>query len=58
MKNVINNNDSAYFYYSSLIRAIPNSEAAAIVMQKVEEYEIFNKTNVQDTSGVNKNTPA
>ncbi len=52
-ENVIFNNDSAYFYYSSLVKTVPNSEAAAIVMQKVEEYEIFNKTNIQDTTGTN-----
>lgn len=52
-ENIIYNNDSAYYYYSSLVRGIPNSEAAAIVMQKVEEYETFNKTNIKDTSGTN-----
>ncbi|MEO8513185.1 MAG: tetratricopeptide repeat protein [Ignavibacteria bacterium] len=56
-ENVINNNDSAYLYYSSLIKAIPNSEAAAMVMQKVEEYENFNKTNVKDTTGINNKAP-
>lgn len=50
-ENIIYNNDSAYFYYSTLVKGVPNSEAAAIVMQKVEEYETFNKTNVIDTTG-------
>lgn len=50
-ENIIYNNDSAYYYYSSLVKGVPNSEAAAIVMQKVEEYETFNKTNIIDTSG-------
>ncbi len=56
-ENVIYNNDSAYLYYSSLVKGIPNSEAAAMVMQKVEEYETFNKTNIKDTTGINNNTP-
>ena len=55
-ENVLYKNDSAYYYYSSLVKGIPNSEAAAMVMQKVEEYETFNKTNVIDTTGIN-NTP-
>lgn len=50
-ENVVYNNDSAYFYYSSLVKGSPNSEAAAIVMQKVEEYELFNKQEPIDTSG-------
>jgi len=50
-ENIFYNNDSAYYYYSSLVKGVPNSEAAAMVMQKVEEYETFNKTNVIDTSG-------
>jgi tetratricopeptide (TPR) repeat protein len=50
-ENIIYNNDSAYYYYSTLVKGVPNSEAAAIVMQKVEEYETFNKTNVIDTTG-------
>ena len=52
-ENIVYNNDSAYYYYSSLVKGVPNSEAAAIVMQKVEEYETFNKTNVIDTTGTN-----
>ena len=52
-ENIIYNNDSAYFFYSSLVKDAPNSEAAAIVMQKVEEYETFNKSNVIDTTGTN-----
>ncbi len=56
-ENIIYNNDSAYYYYSSLVKDVPNSEAAAMVMQKVEEYETFNKTNVIDTSssGIRQN---
>jgi hypothetical protein len=30
------------------------SEAAALVVRKVDEYNEFYKTNVQDTSGLNK----
>ena len=52
-ENIVNNNDSAYMFYSMLVKDVPNSEAAAVVMQKVEEYENFNKTNLQDTSGTN-----
>ena len=50
-ENALFNGDSAYYYYSSLVKEIPNSETAAMVMLKVEEYENFNKT-LQDTSGV------
>ncbi|HMQ80213.1 MAG TPA: tetratricopeptide repeat protein [Ignavibacteria bacterium] len=50
-ENAIYNNDSAYFYYSALVKGAPNSEAAAIVMQKVEEYELFNRQEPIDTSG-------
>lgn len=56
-ENVLNHNDSAYYYYSSLVKSIPNSEAAAMVMQKVEEYETFNKTNIIDTSGIKNINP-
>ncbi len=52
-ENVLGKNDSAYYYYSSLVKAIPNSQAAAIVMQKVTEYESFNKTNSPDSSLMN-----
>ena len=58
-ENVLGKNDSAYYYYSALVKATPNSQAAAIVMQKVTEYESFNKSNVPDTSLMNspENTP-
>ncbi|HRF66773.1 MAG TPA: tetratricopeptide repeat protein [Ignavibacteria bacterium] len=56
-ENIVNNNDSAYYYYSMLVKEKPNSEAASIVMQKVGEYEEFNKVNNTDTSGVNSQTP-
>lgn len=49
-ENILRKSDSAYFYYSSLVKAVPNSEAAAMVMLKVEEYETFNVSPV-DTSG-------
>ncbi|MBE2219139.1 MAG: tetratricopeptide repeat protein [Ignavibacteria bacterium] len=49
-ENVLNQNDSAYYYYSALVKTTPNSQAAAIVMQKVTEYESFNKTNAPDSS--------
>lgn len=49
-ENVLNKSDSAYYFYSSLIKTLPNSEAAAKVMLKVEEYEAFNISPV-DTSG-------
>jgi len=49
-ENVLMKSDSAYYYYSSLLQAMPNTEAAAMIMQKVEEYETFNKNPV-DTSG-------
>jgi TolA-binding protein len=60
-ENVLMKSDSAYLYYSSLIKSVPNSEAAAIVTLKVEEYESFNNTlidtsgtqNVKDSTGVN-----
>lgn len=53
-ENVLGKNDSAYYYYSSLVKTIPNSQAAAIVMQKVTEYETFNKTNLPpDSNSVN-----
>lgn len=54
-ENIFNRNDSAYIYYSSLVKGIPNSEAAAMVMQKVEEYENFNKTNLVDSTGIKNN---
>jgi tetratricopeptide (TPR) repeat protein len=49
-ENILGKNDSAYFYYSSLVKSNPNSQAAAIVMKKVSEYETFNTTNVPDSS--------
>ena len=52
-ENVLGKNDSAYYYYSSLVKTIPNSQAAAIVMQKVTEYETFNKTSIPDSSQTN-----
>lgn len=52
-ENVLGKNDSAYYYYSSLVKTIPNSQAAAIVMQKVSEYETFNKSNMPDSSQMN-----
>ncbi len=54
-ENVLMKPDSAYFYYSALMKNAPNSQAAAIVMEKVSEYESFNKTPV-DTSGVKTDT--
>lgn len=52
-ENVLNSNDSAYYFYSMLVKDKPNSEAAAMVMQKVEEYETFNNVNKTDTTGSN-----
>ncbi|MBZ0204069.1 MAG: hypothetical protein K8I03_13720 [Ignavibacteria bacterium] len=58
-ENVLFKNDSAYLYYSTLMKNSPNSEAAAMVMQKVEEYETFNKLPLNvDTSGVKTDTNA
>lgn len=54
-ENVLYKNDSAYFYYSSLLKSAPNSEAAANVLQKVTEYESFNVRPL-DTSGVKTDT--
>lgn len=51
-ENVLFKNDSAYNYYSMLVNGSPGSEAAAMVIKKVEEYESFN--NLKDTSSVNK----
>jgi len=56
-ENVLNNNDSAYYFYSMLVKEKPNSEAASIVMVKVGEYEEFNKVNNTDTTGVNSQSP-
>jgi tetratricopeptide (TPR) repeat protein len=53
-ENVIKNYDSAYFYYSSLVKNVPNSEAAAIVADKLSEYETYNKGI--DSSGVLKDS--
>ncbi len=50
-ENILMKPDSAYYYYSSLVRSVPNSEGAAIVMEKVGVYESFNNT-VKDTAGV------
>lgn len=60
-ENVLMKPDSAYFYYSSLVKSSPNSEAAAYVIAKVTEYETFNNTgkdssSIIDTSGVNTDT--
>jgi tetratricopeptide (TPR) repeat protein len=54
-ENVLMKQDSAYFYYSSLMKTAPNSEAAAMISQKVSEYESFNQTPI-DTSGIKKDT--
>jgi hypothetical protein len=54
-ENILMKPDSAYYYYSSLVMSVPNSEAAAIVMEKVGVYEDFYKT-AADTSGLKKDT--
>jgi TolA-binding protein len=54
-ENILMNPDSAYFYYFSLVKSIPNSEAAAMVMEKVSVYESFNST-LRDTSGIKTDT--
>lgn len=54
-ENVLIKPDSAYYYYSRLMQTVPNSEAAAMIIEKVNEYESFNKITI-DTSGVNKDT--
>lgn len=54
-ENVLLNNDSAFSYYSKLVNSLPNSEAASMVILKVEEYIAFNQINIQDTSGINLN---
>jgi tetratricopeptide (TPR) repeat protein len=50
-ENILMKSDSAYYYYRSLIKTVPNSEAASVVMVKVEEYESFNKS-LEDTTSV------
>ena len=55
-ENVLYNNDSAYYYYNYLVNNMAGSEAAANVSLKVEEYNLFNNVNKQDTSGT-LNTP-
>lgn len=58
-ENVLYNNDSAFLYYSKLVNDLPGSEAAAMVVQKVDEYNAFHQTNVEDTTSVelNENIP-
>lgn len=51
-ENILMKSDSAYYYYSSLLQALPNTEAAAMVMQKVEQYESFNKSPVDTSASV------
>lgn len=61
-ENVIFRPDSAYLYYSEIIRTYPNSEAAGIVFQKVDEYEnalssrLKDSSSVKDSSGVVKDS--
>ncbi|MCI0449598.1 MAG: tetratricopeptide repeat protein [Chlorobi bacterium] len=40
-ENILMNPDSAYFYYSSLVKAVPDSEAASLISGKVSAYESF-----------------
>lgn len=58
-ENVLFNNDSAFYFYSKLVNDMPGSEAAAMVVQKVDEYNAFHQTNIEDTTGVklNENVP-
>lgn len=49
-ENILMNSDSAYFYYSSLVKAVPNSEATSLISQKVTEYENFNNNSVDSSS--------
>lgn len=54
-ENVYNKPDSAYYYYSSLVKTAPNSEAAFLLQDKLYEYEQFNPVDtagsVTDTTG-------
>jgi tetratricopeptide (TPR) repeat protein len=49
-ENVLMKSDSAYLYYSSLTKTVPNSEAAAMVLDKVSEYESFNKITLDSSA--------
>lgn len=51
-ENVYNKPDSAYYFYSSLIKTAPNSQTAAMIQDKVYEYEQFNQVPLIDTSGI------
>lgn len=54
-ENIFYKYDSAYFYYYSLLKTSPNSEAAALITQKVTEYETYIGGQT-DTSGVKIDT--
>lgn len=51
-ENILNNNDTAYFYYSKVIELNPESEYAKNISQKVQEYNLkLNDTlTVSDTT--------
>lgn len=55
-ENILLKNDSAYYYYSALIKSSPNSEAASMVQEKILEYESVNSLQGKDSSGVKQDS--
>lgn len=55
-ENIFQKNDSAYYYYSTLVKSKPDFEAASIIQEKITEYENINNSGVQDSSGVKQDS--